>query len=80
MRLTIKDEGSLLSKVMDREVTPEQVQLIELVLDHNPPPATLAYLLDGDIYDDERQFERKHSTPGYDAPYGAGDDVEAFRG
>ena len=81
MRLTIKDPNSLLSVFMDREVTPDQVQKISLVLASDVSPGKLAWLLDGDIgEEDEREFERKHSTPGYDAPFGAGDDVEAYRG
>jgi len=79
MRLTIKDPNSLLSVFMDREITPDQVQKISLVLASDVSPGKLAWLLDGDIVDDDIDIDSLTAI-GADAPAGAGDDVEAFRG
>ena len=74
MRLRITDPGSLLSVVIDREVNEEQVRLVRMLLDTTE-------VLDGQ--DMERLEEVLNPTLfvfGYDAPLGAGDAVEAYRG
>ena len=80
MRLTIKDPNSLLSVFMDREVTPDQVHKIALVLASDVSSGKLAWLLDGDIVDEGDDLLTPLTEAEMDAPAGAGDDVEAYRG
>lgn len=74
MRLRITDPGSLLSVVIDREINEDQARLVRMLLD------TTEVL---DNQDMERLEETLNPTLfvfGYDAPAGAGDAVEAYRG
>lgn len=74
MRLKITDPSNLLSVVLDREITDEQAHLVRKLLD------TIETLEPADVERLEEILTPTLWVFGFDAPAGAGDAVEAYRG
>jgi hypothetical protein len=68
-QLTIKDPGSLLSIILEQEITPAQASSIKALL-----RTDLAY---NEVLD---ALFKATGVRDFDSPYGAGERVEAFRG
>ena len=69
IRLKITRPGTLLSVLIDREITETQLSIITEVL------------ADGGLtYGEFIQWQARRAEGDYDAPVGAGESVEAFRG
>lgn len=71
-RITIKREGSLLSVIVDEQVTDAQVSIVTAIL--KAEDLTYGEAL---FFLANRNQLRRHAV---DSPAGAGEEVEAFRG
>lgn len=93
IELTIRRRGSLLSRLMERQINEDQARLVKTLLDCTDglTPENVNYLegsLNLTLYAlgngkppwDSSDEDSVNGTNDYDAPAGAGDEVEAYRG